>query len=75
MFNIKNQNSMSKRNEPQVVRINENTTMKITDIKDHGVYGLETLVTHSLKFEDSKVYYDTDFSFGLSFLSVGNQKI
>lgn len=40
MFNIKNQNSMSKRNEPQVVRINENTTMKITDIKDHGVYGL-----------------------------------
>lgn len=75
MFNIKNQNSMSKRNEPQVVRINENTTMKITDIKGHGVYGLETLVTHSLKFEDSKVYYDTDFSFGLSFLSVGNQKI
>ena len=41
MFNIKNQNSMSKRKEPQVVRINENTTMKIIDIKDYGVYGLE----------------------------------
>ncbi|MDD7485760.1 MAG: hypothetical protein SPL14_00675 [Candidatus Onthomorpha sp.] len=59
---------MSKRNEPQVVRINENTTMKITDIKDHGVYGLETLETHSLKFEDSKVYLRHGFQFWIILL-------
>ena len=66
---------MSKRKEPQVVRINENTTMKITGIKEVGRLCETAIVTLTIKLEDSMEYYDTNFCFGISFWSVSHRII
>ena len=72
---MKRKKNSKKRKKSQKVRVNENTTVKIYDLKEVGELCEETIVSLAINFEDNKKSYVTDFCFGMSFFSVSRSKI
>lgn len=72
---MKRRKNFKERKKTQEVRVNENTTVKIYDLKEVGELCEETIVSLAINFEDNKKSYVTDFCFGMSFFSVSRRII
>ena len=72
---MKRRKNSKKRKKSQKVRVNENTTVKIYDLKEVGELCEETIVSLAINFEDNKKSYVTDFCFGMSFFSVSRHMV